>query len=41
MEVKLKAFRLPMAATAVAALTFGLITLPGGDDALAAPITET
>ena len=39
--MKLKAFRLPMAATAVAALTFGLITLPGGDDALAAPVTET
>ncbi|HJD79818.1 MAG TPA: Ig-like domain-containing protein [Corynebacterium pollutisoli] len=38
--MKLKAFRLPMAATAVAALTFGLITLPGGDDALAAPVTE-
>ncbi|MDK8768931.1 Ig-like domain repeat protein [Corynebacterium freneyi] len=39
--MKLKTFRLPAAAAAVAALTFGLITLPGGDDALAAPVTET
>ena len=39
--MKLKTFRLPMASTAVAALTFGLITLPGAVDALAAPVTET
>lgn len=39
--MKTKTFRLPLAAAAITALTVGLITLPGGDDALAAPVTET